>query len=296
MEMFYTIAVVFILIFLTTAWTSKRTWLMTDLVATTVFGLIKLVYPHVLLQTQTNIDFDSTHVFLTRIYATVILGSNVFYLLSRNSVDERVSSAVLSSRVLATSCMLLSKFYVQVMEKNSPLTDEHLYFGFLGTLLWLLGNLIHIILNRPPEHIQGGSKNMNAFLGLDYYATFLLGIAHLAFPQVVLLKLFRYTAIDGLHTHTTRLLGTMLIASALLSQAAREFTYDKDKQAVLLGRVLIPVLQLFVILYHHAALEALTVHQVLWMCGTLVGPALLNATLGIFMNPVKPPRGDKKYD
>ncbi|KAM4661998.1 uncharacterized protein O3C94_010649 [Discoglossus pictus] len=114
-------------------------FLRVDFLATFVFGLLWLAYPHWLLGFQVSSPLDALHLHITRSFGAMMVGDSLVTLAAQWFTSSQDKTSVFTGRVTATSILLLSMLWTH--NTTMAWTGAHVWFGMVGSVLWI-GNSI----------------------------------------------------------------------------------------------------------------------------------------------------------
>lgn len=275
----------------------RRVWITADILCSLGFGLTCFVFPGIILDFQVAGKLDAVHLLFGRLYGGMLMCSIIVWFMTRETRDGTVPITLMMSRVYICGLILMAQAYTTFWSTKGKTvwTNQHMYFGILGTALWLLGNLIHLLRSDDFSTYPQHNIRLNTHLRIDGWLTLVIAIAFMAFPDFIISHFFDKSP-GAVHKHLVRCVGAMGIGDAVVSMQAPGFLHERDKRAQLLGRIL-TVLVTFVpwlwaaLMSRVVSLEALT-HLAVVVCFPLANALIGYLTDGttIYHVPKSPKR------
>lgn len=261
------------LAFVSTLFQGQEMWLKADMLLAFVVGTGSLLFPHEFLTRQLTDakSVQSSHLALVRIYGAILLGASVVWYKCRKSKDESVIGTMLWSRSLGLLFQILTMLNHLIYVGNK-FTDFFAYFILGSTVLWLLANTLQILRKYPKlgHYEQGGA--LTWVFRLDFFITFLAGLAFMAFPQVFTWLFAKES--NYIHRYITQLLGGSMLGNVWMSWYGTSFYLERDKKAIFLSRILTTMLIMAVLLYGNI-MEGYPKVEHMWMLFMWYTPLLL---------------------
>eukprot|EP00057_Strongylocentrotus_purpuratus_P024751 XP_011679225.1 PREDICTED: uncharacterized protein LOC588758 [Strongylocentrotus purpuratus] len=190
---------------------------------------------------------------LTLSFAACMIGDAVTRYFCRSPDASTLPSILLFS----TGCTILivSMVYIQYFGGNTW-TQNHIFFGMVGNMLWMMGSVIYYYQSRySGGHAQLESR-LNMHLRFDGFLVLVIGLTIFGFPDLFLKIQTTLESYDGAHLHMARSTGALLIGSSILSFMAPGFLFDWDKRAIFVGRIVKLFLTVLAVLYAAAKYDA----------------------------------------
>ncbi|KAK2162865.1 hypothetical protein LSH36_90g04009 [Paralvinella palmiformis] len=234
------LVVVFLLV---AVFADRKLWMTTDILATVGFGATFAIFPRVLLGFQVADQLDAAHLSLARVYGLSLLCSAFIWYITSETRDGTVPITLMMSRVSSCSLTLMVQVYSfwGLAKSSKYWTDQFLWFGILGTTLWLLGNLIHLMKSSDFSTYPQYNIRLNSHLRLDSWLMTVIAFSLVAFPTFIVQHLYGVKA-NPIHLHICRCLGALSFGESVISLQAPGFLHERDKKAQLCARILWSVL------------------------------------------------------
>ncbi|ELT91686.1 hypothetical protein CAPTEDRAFT_219044 [Capitella teleta] len=290
----------------------RKTWITTDLMITSGWGLALLAVPSVSMGFMVkSLEDPMMHekpeevitgltpkqLLICRITGVVILGMTIVRYLTRESRDGTVHITILMSRVFVNSLVLMCQVYSYFLTNKGKksltwsterdLVDEirnsaqFVKAGIVGTLLWLLGTLVHLLRSNDYMTYPQHNIRLNNHLRLDAWLAMVSAIAFLAFPDYLLSAVFGITVPNAVHFHLMRGIGAFSMGEAVISMQAPGFLHERDKRAQLHGRLTTQLCLLAPCAFACYVSGIMKPKQFLFLF-LLVAPVIVNALIAYF--------------
>lgn len=285
----------FIVLFLVTGLRDLNTWLLADLIFTGVTGFLLYVNPFWTMNLQTNnLKIDVIHGQLNRLFAAFLIGPLLLWLMRRKTSDPSIKAAMLLSRALGISILLIVMTVGQ-LSYGEIFTDKHFWFGFLGNILWCVANVYQLIKSRPELQGLKQSRGITLLLHINSCIVLLISLAHMSFANAMCKVQGR--RVDKYHIHTTRAAGALMMGWAILTWLAPRFKKREDVRIVFLAQILIWGLSEGTYFILHFQSELMTKRELALRLGTF-SPLLLLSLIGLYLcaRPQPPSTGEEKKD
>ncbi|KAK3083936.1 hypothetical protein FSP39_005638 [Pinctada imbricata] len=271
----------FVVMFLLTGIWDLNTWLISDLVFTFFSGLLIYSNPWWSMDLQTkDVKLDVVHAQLHRLFAAFLMGPLLLWLFRRKSKDPNVIAAMLWSRTVGIMTLLFIMTVGQ-LTYGHIFTDKHVWFGFLGNILWWLANVVQLIKNKPSISGYQQTRGITLLLHLNLLILTLLSLAFLAFPKMMF-KIEGRKA-DKYHLHTARAVGALIMGSAAMMWIAPCIKERRDVRIIFISQSLMAVLCEASYLILHFSAQLMTKQELYIRMATFI-PLLVISLIGIFLS------------
>lgn len=279
----------------------RATWSITDTIATLALGGTLLVAPGVFLGFMVKGTLSPAHLLLARLSAIAFIGCILLRYLTRESRDGTVHITVLMSKVFMWStiimCQVYSHFFTTRGKKTVEWNDEFVKLGIFGSIMMLLGNLVHLLRSNDFMTYPQCNIRLNTHLRIDAWLMTLAGVAMIAFPDVFTTKLLGIKTANCVHLHLVRCIGAVYLGEAFCSVQAPGFLHERDKRAQLLGRFMTPLLMMIPCLWACFGPDPSINTTHLLLIAASLAPSMLNSLLGYVLDGTTiyavPERGEK---
>lgn len=203
-----------------TAQQDRKAWIWGDSVLWGAYSLGLFLFPSVLFPGYNTAMLT----YVTRVFASHIIGMEAFWYLTRKTKDDNVIGATLWTRLInsLSVLILLTYSYSQHMDK---FTDKTLYFDILAFTLLLLTTVFQF---WRGEYKVGGREqkgNVSTILRVIFLIMFLTGILNMTFPTWVM----PVKKLEMQETLVMRLTGALLFGGSFTALYASSFRYDEDR-------------------------------------------------------------------
>lgn len=206
----------------------RKSWIWGDSVLWGAYALGLFLFPHSLFPGNETAMMS----YIARVFASLIIGKETMYYLTRRTRDENVIGATLWSRLIS-SLLLLTFLVYSYFQNTKRFTDKTLYFDMLAYALMLLTSVYQF---WRGEYRVGGREqkgNINTLLRIIFFIMFMSGLLDMTFPSWVL----PFKKLEPMESLTVRCVGAVIFGSSFVPFYAPSFRYDEDRSAFFLSGV-----------------------------------------------------------
>ncbi|KAH3884363.1 uncharacterized protein LOC127837121 [Dreissena polymorpha] len=199
---------------------NRKTWMWGDSVMMAAYSLSLFLFPMLLFPGTSS----TMLAFLTRVFASLLMGLASFLYLSRKTRDENVVGVNLWTRLMSSMFVVILMVYTY-FHNPGEIQEKTVYFDLSAFMLLLVASVYQFW--RGGYRVGGREQkgHVSTVLRIIFLMDFSFGILHLAFPSWVIPS----QKLNPLETLMMREIGALVLGLCLISLFATTFHYDEDR-------------------------------------------------------------------
>ncbi|KAL4223988.1 hypothetical protein ACF0H5_017447 [Mactra antiquata] len=198
----------------------RKGWIWSDSMLWGSYGLALFAFPGSLFPGNDS----PLLMYMTRMFASLMLSAAASWYMSRNTRDENVIGAFLWARLVGSLLFVAVTMYF-LLNSGDKFTDKTMYFEMVGFGMLLCTTVYQM---WRGEYRVGGREakgNISMLCRVMFLVIFIGGLLELAFPSFC----FSFKKLEFMESLCVRLTGCMSIGCSLVWMLATSFRYDEDR-------------------------------------------------------------------
>ncbi|XP_053375163.1 uncharacterized protein LOC128547216 [Mercenaria mercenaria] len=207
----------------------RKSWIWGDSVLWGAYALGLFLFPGLLFPGNESAMMS----YITRLIASVVIGMETMWYLTRKTRDENVVGATLWSRLISSLLVLIFLTY-SYFQHGSKFPEKTLYFDMLAYTMLLLTTVYQF---WRGEYRVGGREqkgNVSTLLRILFFIMFMSGLVDMTFPSWVI----PFKKLDAMESLAVRCGGALMFGHSFTALYAPSFRYDDDRSAFFLSSVI----------------------------------------------------------
>lgn len=207
----------------------RKTWLWADSVLWGCYAAGIFLFPDSLIPGATSEIMG----YLVRIFASLLVGQETMWYLSRRTRDENVVGAILWSRVMGSLILLMVSTY-SYMQFGDKFDDKNICFEAVGCAMLLLTSVYQFWRGAYRVGGREDKGHISTIIRINFIILFFTGLLNLTYPSWVI----PFKKLDQIESFMMRATGAMFFGWSFMAWYATSFRFDDDKSAFFLSEVL----------------------------------------------------------